>query len=84
VRAVRGRSGADGARSLQAFQQAATELAFLRDRVERGVGPPDAYYLHQDLVNALALTRQRAQQPLRAGPPPAAVIQPAAPRYLRG
>ena len=83
LRAVRGRSGADGARSLQAFQQAATELAFLRDRVERGVGPPDAYYLHQDLVNALALTRQRAQQPLRASPPPAAVIPPAAPTYLR-
>jgi RsiW-degrading membrane proteinase PrsW (M82 family) len=83
LRAVRGRSGSDGARSLQAFQQAATELAFLRDRVESGVGPPNAYYLHQDLVNALGLTRARAQQPLRAGPPPASVIRPVAPSYLQ-
>jgi len=83
LREVRGRSGPDAARTLQAFQQAATELAFLRDRVERGVGPPDAYYLHAELVQALAMTRARAQQPLRAGPPPAEVIQPAAPSYLR-
>ena len=83
LRAVRARSGPDGVRALRAFQQAATELAFLRDRVERGVGPVDAYHLHAELVNALALTRARAQQPLRAHPPPTTVIPPAAPSYLR-
>lgn len=79
LRAVRARSGSDGVRTLRAFQQAATELAFLRDRVERGVGPADAYQLHAELVQALALTRARAQQPLRAHPPPDLVIRPVAP-----
>ena len=82
LRAVRQRSGPDGARALRAFQQSATELAFLRDRVERGVGPADAYALHVELAQALAMTRARAQQPLRAGPPPAEVIAPVAPSYL--
>jgi protease PrsW len=82
LRAVRERSGPDGVRALRAFQQAATELAFLRDRVERGVGPADAYYLHAELVQALVLTRARAQHPLHAHPPPATVIPPAAPGYL--
>ena len=83
LRAVRARSGPDGVRALRAFQQAATELAFLRDRVERGVGPADAYQQHAELVQALALTRARAQQPLRAHPAPDLVIRPAAPDYLR-
>jgi RsiW-degrading membrane proteinase PrsW (M82 family) len=79
VRSVRRSSGPAGARALRAFQQAATELAFLRDRVERGTGPADAYYLHTELVNALAVTRVRAQQPLARHPGPAAPVQPAAP-----
>ncbi|HEU5269775.1 MAG TPA: PrsW family intramembrane metalloprotease [Jatrophihabitans sp.] len=83
LRAVRARSGSDGVRTLRAFQQSATELAFLRDRVERGVGPADAYQLHADLVQALALTRARAQQPLRAHPPPDLVIRPVAPGQPR-
>jgi protease PrsW len=83
LRTVRRRSGPDGARTLRAFQQAATELAFLRDRVERGVGPADAYALQVELAQALAMTRARAQQPLRANPPPAEVIAPVAPGYLR-
>lgn len=83
LRSVRQRSGPDGVRALQAFQQAATELAFLRDRVERGVGPADAYHQHAELVQALGLTRARAQQPLLASPPPTAIIPPAAPDYLR-
>src|SRR6185312_11647884 len=83
LRAVRVRSGPDGVRALRAFQQAATELAFLRDRVERGVGPADAYYLHAELVHGLVLTRARAQHPLHAHPPPSTVIPPAAPDYLR-
>jgi RsiW-degrading membrane proteinase PrsW (M82 family) len=82
LRAVRARSGPDGVRALRAFQQAATELAFLRDRVERGVGPADAYQLHAELVYALGLTRARAQPPLRAHPPPSTVIAPAAPDRL--
>lgn len=83
LRAVRQRSGQDGVRALQAFQQAATELAFLRDRVERGVGPGDAYHQHAELVQALGLTRARAQQPLLASPPPTTIIPPAAPSFLR-
>jgi RsiW-degrading membrane proteinase PrsW (M82 family) len=82
LRAVRQRSGPDGVHALRAFQQAATELAFLRDRVERGVGPADAYHLHAELVQALVLTRARAQHPLRAHPPPPRVIPPAAPDQL--
>ena len=52
------------------FQTAATELAFLRDRVQRGVGPADAYDLHAELVQALLVNRARAAQPLaeNAGP----------------
>ncbi|MFL6161688.1 MAG: PrsW family intramembrane metalloprotease [Jatrophihabitantaceae bacterium] len=83
LRAVRQRTGPDGAHALRSFQRAATELAFLRDRVERGVGPPDAYYLHAELVQALGITRALAQQPLRANPAPAAVIPPVAPDHLR-
>ncbi|UQX88303.1 PrsW family intramembrane metalloprotease [Jatrophihabitans telluris] len=79
VRAVRKRTGPEGARALKAFQNAATELAFLRDRVERGIGPADAYYLHADLVNSLTRNRAVAQTPLRqqaAGTPPLAAAPP--------
>jgi len=79
LRSVRRRSGPAGVRALREFQQAATELAFLRDRVERGVGPSDAYYLHAELVNALTVARARAQQPLRENPASAGLVPPRPP-----
>jgi RsiW-degrading membrane proteinase PrsW (M82 family) len=73
LRAVTARSGKPAARALRTFQAAATELAFLRDRVARGVGPADAYALHAELVQALRISRAQALQPLadhaRAAPP---------------
>jgi RsiW-degrading membrane proteinase PrsW (M82 family) len=83
VRVVRQRSGTEGSRALQQFQQAVTELAFLRDRVERGLGPPDAYQLHAELVSALATTRAQAIAPMRQNPVSAGLVRPAAPRPLR-
>ena len=79
LRVVRHRSGRAGVRALQAFQQAATELAFLRDRVERGVGPADAYWQHTELVQRLAVSRAQALAPLRENPASAGLIRPAAP-----
>ncbi|HEX4729308.1 MAG TPA: PrsW family intramembrane metalloprotease [Jatrophihabitans sp.] len=79
LRSVRQRSGPAGARALRTFQQAATELAFLRDRVERGVGPSDAYLLHTELVHALVVNRQLAQRPLLENPRSAGLVPPARP-----
>ncbi|MEO6699997.1 MAG: PrsW family intramembrane metalloprotease [Jatrophihabitantaceae bacterium] len=84
LRTVRRRSGRAGAHALRAFQQAATELAFLRDRVERGVGPADAYYLHTELVHALTVNRALAQRPLAENPLSAGLIRPIPPAGLRG
>lgn len=84
LRDVRQRSGAGGVTALRAFQQAATELAFLRDRVERGVGPSDAYHLHTELVHSLVSNRARAQQPLSENASSAGVIRPAPPTGLVG
>jgi protease PrsW len=83
LRGVRQRSGRAGARALRTFQQAATELAFLRDRVERGVGPADAYQLHTELVQALLFNRQLAQRPLVENPRSAGLIHPAPPTGRR-
>jgi hypothetical protein len=79
LRSVRRRSGTAGARALRTFQQAATELAFLRDRVQRGVGPSDAYLLHTELVHALVLNRELAQRPLVENPRSAGLIRPVRP-----
>jgi protease PrsW len=83
LKAVRHRSGHGGARALARFQQAATELAFLRDRVDRGVGPSDAYVLHTELVQALAVSRAQAQQPLIENPRSAGLIRPVPPARAR-
>lgn len=83
LRAVQHRSGRAGARALERFQQAATELAFLRDRVDRGVGPADAYLLHTELVQALGANRARAQQPLTENPRSAGLVRPAPPAGIR-
>lgn len=80
TRSVRLRAGTSGAAALRAFQTAATELAFLRDRVERGTGPKDAYYLHAELLDSLARNRALAQAPLHQSPPNFAPVQGMAPR----
>ncbi|MDQ2836839.1 MAG: PrsW family intramembrane metalloprotease [Actinomycetota bacterium] len=84
LRTVRKRSGASGVRALHRFQQAATELAFLRDRVERGVGPSNAYHLHAELVHSLLTYRAAAQRPLTENPRSAGLIRPAPPAGLSG
>jgi len=81
VKAVRMRQGRAAAKALTGFQVAATELAFLRDRVERGVGPADAYYLHAELVQALAANRAAALPTLREDPPPVHPMRPVPPEY---
>ena len=83
-RAVTARSGKPAARALRTFQAAATELAFLRDRVQRGVGPADAYPLHAELVQALRVSRAQATQPLTEHAQAAPPIQPVRPPSLSG
>jgi RsiW-degrading membrane proteinase PrsW (M82 family) len=82
-RAVAARSGKAGAKALQDFQTAATELAFLRDRVERGTGPADAYHLHAELLDALVKSRARALTPLAQTPHTAPPMAPAPPAFSR-
>jgi protease PrsW len=81
MRNVEQRSGKEGKRALQSFQTAATELAFLRDRVQRGVASHDAYYLQAELLDSLAMSRARAQDPLRQAPPNFAPVTPAPPGW---
>jgi RsiW-degrading membrane proteinase PrsW (M82 family) len=84
LRSVTARSGKAGAQALRNFQTAATELAFLRDRVQRGVGPADAYDLHAELVQALRINRARAAQPLAENARSAPPIRPVRPPSLSG
>ncbi|MDQ1741092.1 MAG: protease PrsW [Pseudonocardiales bacterium] len=84
LRAVTARSGKAGALALRDFQAAATELAFLRDRVQRGVGPADAYDLHAELVQSLRVNRARAAQPLAENARSAQPIRPVRPSALSG
>jgi RsiW-degrading membrane proteinase PrsW (M82 family) len=84
LRSVTARSGKAGAQALRNFQTAATELAFLRDRVQRGVGPADAYDLHAELVQALRINRARAAQPLAENARSAPPIPPVRPPSLSG
>jgi RsiW-degrading membrane proteinase PrsW (M82 family) len=82
IRSVAQRQGKQAARALRGFQVAATELAFLRDRVERGFPPPDAYYLHNELVHALMVSRAAATAPLTQYPPTAPPVPPVAPTFV--
>jgi RsiW-degrading membrane proteinase PrsW (M82 family) len=84
LRSVTERSGRSGAQALRDFQLAATELAFLRDRVERGVGPKDAYYLHAELVQALKITRARARGTLVENAPSVEPVRPIPPAAITG
>ncbi|MCW2522371.1 MAG: PrsW family intrarane metalloprotease [Frankiales bacterium] len=81
-KAVAARSGRGAARLLTDFQTTATELAFLRDRSERGVAPAGAYYLHAELVERLARDRAAAQAPLYRQPAVAPPLAPMAPRQV--
>jgi RsiW-degrading membrane proteinase PrsW (M82 family) len=83
VRSVKAGQGKAGARALKAFQVAATELAFLRDRVDRNVAPADAYYLHAELVHALMANRAAALPTLISDPPSVIPVPPLAPEYVR-
>jgi len=82
LRAVAKRQGRSAADALRGFQIAATELAFLRDKVERGHAPSDAYALHAELVDALLVNRAVAVAPLRANPPPSTTIAAVRPDNL--
>jgi RsiW-degrading membrane proteinase PrsW (M82 family) len=83
LNAVKKRQGKQAARALRGFQVAATELAFLRDRVERGFPPPDAYTLHAELVHSLMINRAAAYAPLRQYPPSGPPVQPMPPSFAR-
>jgi protease PrsW len=52
-----GTYGGSSARALREFQHAATELAFLRDRLERGLDVPDFPSRERELLAAVARTR---------------------------
>ena len=80
---VKRRQGRAAAHALRGFQVAATELAFLRDRVERGFPPPDAYTLHAELVHSLMVNRVAAYAPLRQYPPGGPPVQPIPPSFAR-
>ncbi|MDQ1721813.1 MAG: protease PrsW, partial [Pseudonocardiales bacterium] len=84
LRSVTARSGKPAAQALRDFQAAATELSFLRDRVQRGVGPTDAYQLHAELVQSLLVNRARAAQALAENARSAPPIRPVRPASLSG
>ena len=60
---VRGRYGGGPARALREFQHAATELAFLRDRLERGLDVPDFPARERELLAQVARARAAAARP---------------------
>lgn len=57
---VQGRYGGGPARALRDFQHAATELAFLRDRLERGLDVPDFAARERELLAQVSRTRSAA------------------------
>lgn len=62
---AKGVYGERGARALQAFQHAATEVAFLRDRAERGAGHEDFIQRERSLLAEAARTRVAIAKPDR-------------------
>ncbi|GAA1351922.1 PrsW family intramembrane metalloprotease [Saccharothrix algeriensis] len=59
-RAVRRKVGDQAARAVAGYQVAATELAFLRHRMEQGTAGADAGERHSALLEALVAARQAA------------------------
>jgi protease PrsW len=60
---ARGVYGERGARALPTFQHAATELAFLRDRAERGAAHEDFIQRERSLLTEVARTRAAIHDP---------------------
>ncbi|MFN2496275.1 MAG: PrsW family intramembrane metalloprotease [Pseudonocardiaceae bacterium] len=58
--AVRHRGGAAAAEAVHDYQKAVTELAFLRDRMQRGAVGPEAGRWHQESLAAVLTARDRA------------------------
>ncbi len=58
--AVRRRAGEQAASAVRDYQNAVTELAFLRDRMQRGAVGPDTVRWHRDALAALMAARDRA------------------------
>ena len=61
---VHGRYGGGPAQALREFQHAATELAFLRDRLERGLDVPDFPARERELLAQVSRARSAAQPPV--------------------
>jgi RsiW-degrading membrane proteinase PrsW (M82 family) len=59
-RAVRRKAGEDAARAVTGYQQAATELAFLRYRMSQGSAGTDAAARHEHLLAGLLAAREAA------------------------
>jgi protease PrsW len=67
--------GKDARRVVQTFAEAVTELAFVRERFERGGGSPDAAERHAELV-AVVLGLHRPPVPPGFPPLPPGMVQP--------
>jgi RsiW-degrading membrane proteinase PrsW (M82 family) len=63
VRWVQGRYGEAGSRALRRFQHSATELAFLRDRLDRGHDVPDFPRRERELLAEMSRSRSAAAGP---------------------
>jgi hypothetical protein len=63
VRWVQGRYGEAGGRALRRFQHSATELAFLRDRLDRGHDVPDFPRRERELLDEMSRSRSAAAGP---------------------
>jgi protease PrsW len=63
VRWVQGRYGDEGGRALRRFQHSATELAFLRDRLDRGHPVPDFPRRERELLDEMSRNRAAASGP---------------------
>jgi len=85
--AVRQRAGAHAAEAVRAYQDAVTELAFLRERMQRGTVGPEAGRWHHESLAAVMEARERAvrapqamhsafRRPPPGWQPPPMVLQP--------
>jgi protease PrsW len=63
VRWVQARYGDEGGRALRRFQHSATELAFLRDRLDRGHPVPDFPRRERELLDEMSRNRAAASGP---------------------
>ncbi|HEV7908279.1 MAG TPA: PrsW family intramembrane metalloprotease, partial [Pseudonocardiaceae bacterium] len=59
-RAVRRKAGEQAAQAVAGYQTAATELAFLRHRMDRGIAEAGAQQRHEQLLSAMLTARAAA------------------------